>query len=205
MTHIKLCGLTRREDIDIVNELKPDYIGFIFVEKSQRYINPIQAFELKKTLDPNIKVVGVFVDEEIELITDLFNLGIIDLAQLHGHESDGYIEELRKHSLKPLIKAFKIESLEDIEKANRSSADFVLLDSKSGGSGTRFDWSLLNGVTRDYFLAGGLSPENVFEAVKELNLFAVDVSSGIETDGYKDKEKMTDFVEKVRRADDEKS
>ncbi len=198
MTVIKLCGLKRIEDIRVVNVLKPDYIGFIFVEKSKRYINPIQAYELKKSLDKNLKVVGVFVDEEIEIINDMFNMGIIDLAQLHGHEDEGYIKTLKDLSHKPIIKAFRIDSKEDVLKAEKSSADFILLDSGTGGTGSSFDWSLIKDLKRDYFLAGGLNNENISDALKTLKPYAVDVSSGIETDGFKDRDKMNEFVEKVR-------
>ncbi len=200
MTHIKLCGLSRHEDIEVVNQLKPDYIGFIFVEKSKRYVNPIFANELKKKLDKEIKVVGVFVDEELEIVNDLLTLGIIDIAQLHGSESNEYIENLKEISKKPVIKAFSIVTQDDLLEAKQSNADFILLDSKSGGSGTQFDWSLLKDFKKDYFLAGGLDHKNVYEAVKKINPFAVDVSSGIETNGLKDKDKMKEFVENVRKA-----
>ena len=198
MTKIKLCGMRRPADIEVVNELNPDYIGFIFASKSKRYVDPDTAKELKSLLSPSIKAVGVFVNEEIENVAKLLNENVIDMAQLHGDEDEAYIAELRKLSDKPIIKALKITSEEDIKRADAISADFVLLDS-GAGSGMVFNWGLIKGIKRPYFLAGGLNPENVEEAVNTLNPYAVDVSSGIETDGFKDRNKMTAFVSNVRK------
>lgn len=201
MTAIKLCGLTRPCDIDTVNKLKPEYIGFVFFAKSIRNISREQAAELKKKLDPAIQAVGVFVDPDLDFVEGMLRDGIIDGAQLHGKEDEAYISQLR--SLAPgklIIKAYKVRTTEDLALANASSADYVLLDSGTG-SGETFDWSLIHGIERPYFLAGGLGPDNVARAVADLNPFAVDVSSGIETDGVKDPEKMSCFVEQVRNRD----
>ena len=198
MTKIKLCGLTRSCDIEYVNELLPEYIGFVFAPKSRRYISPEKAEVLREHLDDRITPVGVFVDEKIEVIADLIKRKIIDIVQLHGNESEQYIEDLRRVIDCPVIKAFRIESEADIVSANNSSADYVLLDS-GGGTGKVFDHSLLKDIARPYFLAGGLTPENVETAVKQLKSFAVDVSSSLETDGFKDKIKMTAFVNAVRK------
>ena len=198
MTKIKLCGLTRPCDIEYVNELLPEYIGFVFEPKSRRYISPEKAEVLREHLDDRITPVGVFVDEKIEVIADLIKRKIIDIVQLHGNESEKYITGLRRVIDCPVIKAFRIESEADIVSANNSSADYVLLDS-GGGTGKVFDHSLLKDIARPYFLAGGLTPENVETAVKQLKSFAVDVSSSLETDGFKDKIKMTAFVNAVRK------
>lgn len=198
MTKIKLCGLTRPCDIEYVNELLPEYIGFVFAPKSRRYISPEKAEVLREHLDDRITPVGVFVDEKIEIIADLIKRKIIDIVQLHGNESEKYITGLRRVIDCPVIKAFRIESEADIVSANNSSADYVLLDS-GGGTGKVFDHSLLKDIARPYFLAGGLTPENVETAVKQLKSFAVDVSSSLETDGFKDKIKMTAFVNAVRK------
>ena len=197
MTKIKLCGLSRSCDIEAANTLQPEYIGFVFAPKSKRYITPGKATELKRLLVPEIKAVGVFVNESPEQIADLLNKGIIDIAQLHGNEEEEYVGHLRKLTDKPIIKAFRIETASDIEKAEQSTADYVLLDS-GAGTGTVFDWQLLGHIERPYFLAGGLDTQNVREAIKELNPYAVDVSSGIETDGVKDQIKMAAFVAAVR-------
>ena len=198
MTKIKLCGLSRTQDIEAANALKPDYIGFVFAKKSKRRVTHLQAAELKSKLNSDIKAVGVFLDDDLDMVASMMNLGIVDVVQLHGAEDEEYLQKLRKITEKPIIKAFVIRSLDDVKRAEQSSADYVLLDGGKG-EGKAFDWSLLKEIKRPYFLAGGLSPENVAEAVKNLNPFAVDVSTGVETGGVKDSEKMTAFVAEVRK------
>lgn len=198
---IKLCGLTRPCDIEAVNELQPDYIGFVFAKKSRRYVSPEKAEELKAMLAPGIQAVGVFVNEEPEQIVSLLEAGIIDVAQLHGQEDEREIRRLRELTDHPLIQAFRIDTEQDVERANASTADYVLLDSGAGGTGTVFDWDLLQAIRRPYFLAGGLGTENLGTVKAKLNPYGIDVSSGIETDGYKDKEKMTAFVAAARKED----
>ena len=202
MTKIKMCGLTRVEDIAAVNEIKPDYIGFVFAKKSRRFISREKAAELKAILDKDIKAVGVFVDEDIKAVAEFLKCGIIDIAQLHGSEDNDYIVSLRAMTNKPVIKAFRIRTQEDIYKAQESAADMVLLDA-GAGDGKTFDWSLIDTITRPYFLAGGLSPENAGEAVKTLHPYGLDVSSGIETDGYKDRIKMAEFADVIREEEEE--
>ena len=197
MPRVKFCGLTRPQDIIAANELGCDYVGFVFAPKSKRYVDFDRANELKKMLDPRIASVGVFVNEKIHVIYKLASSGTVDIIQLHGNEDEIYIKEIRRYTEKPIIKAFCIESKEDAEAASRSSADYILLDSGKG-TGKTFDWGLIKGIKRPYFLAGGLSPDNALDAVKELNPFALDVSSGIESGGYKDREKMKAFIEAVR-------
>lgn len=196
---IKLCGLTRPCDIEAVNELQPDYIGFVFAKKSRRYVSPEKAEELKAMLAPGIQAVGVFVNEEPERIVSLLEAGTIDVAQLHGQEGEREIRRLRELTDHPLIQAFRIDTEQDVERANASTADYVLLDSGAGGTGTVFDWDLLQAIRRPYFLAGGLDTENLGTVKAKLNPHGIDVSSGIETDGYKDKEKMTAFVAAARK------
>lgn len=198
---IKLCGLTRPCDIEAVNELQPDYIGFVFAKKSRRYVSPEKAEELKAMLAPGIQAVGVFVNEEPEQIAALLEAGTIDVAQLHGQENETEIRRLRELTDHPLIQAFRIDTEQDVERANASTADYVLLDSGAGGTGTVFDWDLLQAIRRPYFLAGGLDTENLGMVKAKLNPYGVDVSSGIETGGYKDKEKMTAFVAAARKED----
>lgn len=200
MTKIKLCVLSRSCDMEAVNELKPEFIGFVFAPGSKRYVTPEKAKELRKLLDPEIQVVGVFVNEEPEKIAGFLNNGIIDIAQLHGREDENYIKLLKTMTDRLIIKACQMETEKDAELAEHSLADYVLLDS-SAGTGTVFDWNFIQNMKRPYFLAGGLSTENVEAAVNMLHPFAVDVSSGIETDGAKDKTKMTAFVSAVRKED----
>lgn len=202
MTRIKLCGLRRTCDIIAANRLKPEYIGFVFATKSRRYVTYDKAFELKGLLHADIKSVGVFVNETPDTVAKILKSGVIDIAQLHGNETEDYIKVLRALTDKPLIKAYKVETENDVSAAENSSADYILLDSGSG-TGKTFDWELIEKIKRPYFLAGGLCVDNVEEAVKTLNPFAVDVSSGIETNGYKDKNKMAEFVAAVRKGETE--
>ena len=195
MTKIKLCGLSRASDIEEANRLEPDYIGFVFAKKSRRCVSPEQAGELKKQLRPEIRAVGVFVNEAPEAVAALLNRGVIDLAQLHGSEDAEYIRRLRDLTESPLIQAFRIRSKEDLSRAEASAADEILLDA-GAGTGTVFDWSLLRNMERRYFLAGGLNPENVREAIRDLHPYGVD--AGIETDALKDRTKMAAFVAAVR-------
>ena len=197
-TKIKLCGLSRECDIEAANELLPEYIGFVFAKKSMRYVSPENAAALRKYLAAQILAVGVFVNETPENVAALLAAGVIDMAQLHGSEDEAYIERLRTLTDKPIIKAFSVKEEQDIRRAAECSADLVLLDAGSGGTGTAFDWDLLNGMERPYFLAGGLDASTVGEAVRRWKPYAVDVSSGIETDGHKDVEKMKAFVQRAR-------
>ena len=198
MTRIKMCGLFRPCDIRAANEIKPEYIGFIFSPGSRRYVTYEQASELKALLEPDNQAAGVFVGEDPKIVAALLGQGVIDIAQLHGREDEVYIKELRTLTDRPVIKAFCIKNEYDAAQARRSTADYILLDS-GAGTGTVFDWKLIQGIQRPYFLAGGLSLDNVEEAVRYLHPYAVDVSSGIETGGRKDKIKMAAFAAAVRK------
>lgn len=204
MTKLKLCGLVRICDIEAVNRLNPEYIGFVFAKKSRRYVDPAQAWELRARLDKGISPVGVFVNESPEAIADLVRSGIIDVVQLHGSEDEDFLRKLRELVSCPIIKAFSVKTPQDVRIACESSADLILLDSGGGGTGTVFDWDLLEPIRRPWFLAGGLSPENAADAIWRLAPYGVDVSSGIETDGVKDIQKMNDFVRAVRGAAERK-
>lgn len=201
---IKICGLVRSKDIEYVNEFMPDYIGFVFA-KSKRQIDFDTAKRLKEKLDKSIKTVGVFVDEDIETIAQIVNEGVIELVQLHGSEDESYILNLRQKlkSDTGIIKAVRVNSLNNnILKDNllnkiSTNADFVLLDS-GAGSGEVFDWDRKIVCNKPVFLAGGLNEYNVSEAIKKIQPFAVDVSSGVETAGFKDIEKIRSFIKKVK-------
>jgi len=197
MTRIKLCGISRTEDIEAVNRIFPDYIGFVFAGKSKRYVSKEKAAELKRRLDKRIRAVGVFVNEDYMTVAEYLSEGLIDIAQLHGNEDDDYIDMLRRFSGKPVIKAFRISGKDDLLTATESAADYILLDA-GAGDGITFDWSILRDMKRPFFLAGGLDTENVKDAVEMLSPFAVDVSSGIETEEVKDPEKMKAFTDIVR-------
>lgn len=201
MTKIKLCGLSRPRDIEAANELMPDYIGFVFVPSSRRHVTAGQAEKLGRFLDPRIGVVGVFADESPETVASFLNGGVIGIAQLHGGEDGEYIAKLRALTPKPVIRAFRVGTPGDAAEAERSAADYILLDSGSGGTGKALDPGLLRDMKRPYFLAGGLMPGSVGKAVRTLRPYAVDVSSGIETGGLKDPVKMAEFVAAVRKED----
>jgi phosphoribosylanthranilate isomerase len=196
MSKIKICGLTRMEDIIAVNENKPAYIGFVFAE-SRRKVSRGQARELRAALDKKIIPVGVFVNEEIENILVLLRDEIIDAIQLHGAEDESYIKELKEKTDAPIIKAVSIQKAGDAQRWENSAADYLLLDHKGGGTGEAFDWNLIGKVDKPFFLAGGLSPENVGEAIKKISPFAVDVSSGVEANKIKCAKKIKNFVEAV--------
>ena len=200
MTKIKLCGLSRIEDIEAANNLKPDFIGFVFAAKSKRRVSHLKAAELKSKLNPETKAVGVFLDDDLDTVGALMNLGIVDLVQLHGSEDEEYISKLRAITDKPIIKAFIINNEDDVKQAEASSADYILLDGGKG-EGRSFNWKLLESIKRPYFLAGGLNADNAEAAVADLHPFAVDVSTGIEAGGVKDKEKMAAFVTAVRKGE----
>ena len=199
MTKIKMCGLRRPEDIEFANRVKPDYIGYVFAEKSKRYIATEKAAELTKLLDGDIVPVGVFVDETMENIIAAVKMGVVKMVQLHGSESEDFVSELKSRGI-PVIKAFQVGSAEDIAAAERSCADMVLLDSGKG-SGQTFDWSLVGSIKRPYLLAGGITAENAAQAIRQLRPFGVDASSCLETDGFKDIAKMKAFAQAVRAAE----
>ena len=197
MTKIKICGLRSEEDISYVNELHPDYIGFVFLKGRHRYISPQYAGILRKQLDPAIQSVGVFVDEPVEEVAALLKEGTIQIAQLHGQEDEEYARKLKQMCDRPVVKAFIIKSLADLEKARSYPTDYLLLDNGMG-TGEAFDWSLAKGINRPFFLAGGLTMDNVRRAITCVHPYGVDVSSGVETDGRKDYCKMKAFIEMVR-------
>lgn len=199
MTKIKICGLSRPCDIKYVNEAKPDFCGFIInVPKSKRNVSPDTVRQLLKNLSPDVKPVGVFVNAPMDEIAALTEDGTLAYVQLHGKEDEAYIAALRERIHVPIIQAFKVSCPEDVAHAQQSSADYILLDNGSGGTGKTFDWSHLRDITRPYILAGGLGPDNLGLAVSQLAPWGVDLSSGVETDGFKDKNKVLAAVQAVR-------
>ena len=207
MVKIKICGMRRSEDIEMANRYKPDYIGFVFAD-SPRKVSYEQAKELSELLSDAIVPVGVFVNEHMKLIVDLFKDGIIEMAQLHGDEDEKYIRNLKDKSIEetgkqiPVINAIEIKDGADYNdellKWRDSASDYFILDSGKG-SGKTFDWSLIDKESEFFknsiFLAGGLNSENLALAIEEFNPFAVDLSSSVETDGFKDEEKIKEIIE----------
>ena len=197
---LKFCGLTREADIRAANETRPDYIGFVFAE-SRRRVTDEQAARLRVQLAPGIQAVGVFVNDDPTHIAELANHGVIDLIQLHGGESAAYIRRLRTMTATPVIYAVRVGTHEDIERVKPYSVEYFLLDTCTkdayGGSGKIFDWSLIGEVEKPYFLAGGLNESNIPRAV-QTGAYALDLSSGIETDGVKDAAKMRRVAALIR-------
>lgn len=184
--------MRRDEDIDFANSLRPDYIGFVLTEGFRRSITPETAARLKKRLGGGIKAVGVFVNDSADKINLLFERNVIDIAQLHGDESHEYCKMIKA----PIIKYFNCShgAPDDLDKYD---VDYFLFDSGTG-TGRAFDWSNIPKTDKPFFLAGGISESNVKQAIDKAKPFAVDVSSSVETNGYKDYKKMKRFMEMAR-------
>ncbi|WP_296879432.1 phosphoribosylanthranilate isomerase [uncultured Methanobrevibacter sp.] len=199
MVKIKICGLRRLEDISIVNRYKPDYVGFVFAD-SKRKVSHDFAYEMKSNLSSDIVPVGVFVDADIGEIVELFDRGIIEIAQLHGLESEDYINKLRENTNGELkiINAIEMSDEKDLLEYDNSISDYLLLDSGKG-SGKTFDWGLIRkDLNKEFFLAGGINISNIADAIEEFNPYAIDLSSGVETDGFKDENKIEEIMEVIR-------
>ena len=190
MTKIKICGLFRDCDIDYINEAMPDYAGFILhFPKSHRNIDPVQAQHLRGRLRPEIRAVGVFVDQPVQTVLEAVKIARLDVIQLHGHEDNVYIQIIKEKTGKPVWKALRIRTALDLDEARVSSADEVILDN-GYGTGVPFDWKMVREFGRPFVLAGGLTPGNIREAVRLLRPKALDLSSGVETNNVKDREKI---------------
>ncbi len=201
MTKVKICGLTRQEDITAVNRFLPDYVGFVFAP-SRRQVTAEQAADLSSMLRPDICPVGVFVNGQEYGICSLAEQGIIRMIQLHGQETPEQVLRLKRRLPSvPLIKAVRMELGHRLDEWQQSAADYLLLDADAGGTGTMFDHSLIEQmgrITKPWFLAGGMSPDNAAAAVRRFHPFGVDVSSGVETGGKKDERKIERMIRSVR-------
>lgn len=199
MVKIKICGLKRLEDIAIVNKYKPNYVGFVFAD-SKRKVSHDLALEMKTNLSSDIISVGVFVDAEIDEIVKLFDEGVIEIAQLHGLESEDYIRNLKEntnHKLK-IINAIEMSDKKNLLDYDNSISDYLLLDSGKG-SGKTFDWNLIRtDLEKKFFLAGGINSSNISKAIDEFNPYAIDLSSSVETDGFKDELKIKEIMEVIK-------
>ena len=197
---VKICGLKTLEDIDYINEALPDFAGFIFAESSRR-ISFNQAAKMKSKLNKNIKSIGVFVNEKTENIIKAAKEGIIDLIQLHGNEDNNYIKEIGSKLKLQVIKAFKADSNLKYNIEN-TIADYVLIDSGNknqfGGTGQLFDWGLIPETDKKIFLAGGLNADNIIRAIKEVNPYCLDINSGVEINGKKDRKKILEVMQIVK-------
>lgn len=194
---VKICGLSRPADIEAVNQYQPDYAGFIInFPKSHRNCTPDQVQALHAQLSDSIPAVGVTVNQPLETVAALLEQGVIDIAQLHGQEDESYIDELKWRTGKPVWKAFRIRSADDLDAARASSADMILLDN-GYGTGETFDWTLVRDIGRPFILAGGLCEDNIDDAAK-MQPDTMDISSGVETNRVKDPEKIRTLIERIR-------
>lgn len=201
MTKIKICGLKTLEDVAAVNQVKPDYVGFVFAN-TKRYVTDAQAKAMREMLLPEIQTVGVFVNEPMEHVIQLCREGTIQMIQLHGDESEAYAKALRKKVDNPVIRAIRVQSTQQILAFRNYPCDYFLFDTYKmdayGGTGETFDRTLIPSINKPFFLAGGLGEDNVQEAIRQCAPYAVDVSSSVETEGSKDVDKIVAFVKKVR-------
>jgi phosphoribosylanthranilate isomerase len=197
MVKVKICGNRTAKDIEYLNELKPDYAGFILTAGFGRSIGKDTALVLTKALSDDIKTVGVFVDETADTVNTLARELKLDYVQLHGNESPGECEKI----VFPVIKALKPDSFGRVREYE-NTVEFFLFDA-GYGDGAAFDRSLVPETVKPFFLAGGLNAENVTQAISETNPFAADVSSGVETDGAKDYNKIKKFINTVRSYENE--
>ena len=206
---VKICGLRREEDICCVNAYLPDYIGFVFYPESKRYVTGEQAQKLKEKLDPRIRAVGVFVNADPDEVIALLQKNIIDIAQLHGQESEEQLRKIREQTGKPVIRAVKVTEETNLQEAYQTDADYILLDNGMG-SGKPFPWDVIlkqlaqealqeKICRKPFFLAGGISPENMERAAEAFRPYALDLSSSVETDGVKDPEKIRKLMETIRK------
>lgn len=197
MAKIKICGLKRQEDIAFVNELKPDYIGFILTNGFKRSIDMEALRNLRDRLSGDITTVGVFVDEDIAIVNMLIKMDLIDMVQLHGSETVDYIRQIDA----PVIKMLKPDNFDKINQYEKF-VDYFLFDSGTG-TGKTFDWSMIPKTAKPFFLAGGLDKGNIETAIHKMNPYCVDLSSAVETDGVKDYSKIKKIIEIVRSTNNE--
>jgi phosphoribosylanthranilate isomerase len=207
-TRIKVCGITCQEDARMAVAAGADGLGFIFVEQSPRLVEPDMVRAITEELPPFVDRIGVFLDEEIDVIKEIVHYCHLTLVQLHGSESPEYCRKISSQ----VIKAFSIRTESDSEElaAYADAASGFLLDTyhkdMAGGTGKAFDWKLVEQVKPPgpVILAGGLTPENIGEAIRQVKPFAVDVNSGVEYQpGRKDSDKLKNFAHEVRKADEQ--
>ena len=203
MVKVKICGITNLEDALDAIALGADALGFVFYARSPRRVTPEQAAAIITRLPPFVAKVGVFVDEKLDRVQGIMNLCSLDYAQLHGSESPEYCKALGQQRA---IKAFRVKDGINLEQFSAYKVSAILLDSYNpnmfGGTGRAFNWELAARVARSncVILSGGLTPQNVAEAINKVNPYAVDVSSGVEASpGKKDYAKLKAFIQAVKQ------
>lgn len=208
MTKVKICGITNLEDAKLSSKFGADMLGFNFYQRSKRYVSPKEVATFVDELDPTVVKIGVFVNASIEEILFARRAGHLDAVQLHGDETADFINEVRNKVDTRIIKAVRVASQKELDELVTLGADDFLLDSFStteyGGTGQAFDWDLaseLSSQDGNIFLAGGLNPENVAEAIRTVRPYAVDVASGVESSpGQKDPKKLEAFIKNANNA-----
>lgn len=201
---IKFCGIRRKEDVQYINELEPDYMGMILTSGFRRSVGIEQAKELVDECNPKVKKVGVFVNQSIEEVLNISTKLSLDVIQLHGEENLEYIEKISDKAKCQIWKAVRVKCADEIRVADTFPVDLLVLEGyvtgEVGGTGVEADWELIakNPPRKPFLLAGGLTPQNVEGVSKIVKPFGVDVSSGIETDGIKDFNKMKEIIIKIR-------
>ena len=203
MTKVKICGITNYEDAAHAAILGADYIGFNFYELSPRHVDESEVKKFIGRLPKNVKKVGVFVNQNLDKVKKIVKALDLDLIQLHGDETQDYCSKLKAETKKHIIKAFRIRSKEDIKKISNYNVDFLMFDAYKeemfGGTRKTFDWKIINGVNKPFFLSGGLNPKNVKEAIRTAKPYAVDAASSVEeTLRKKDYKKMEKFIEAAK-------
>ncbi len=195
MVKVKICGICHEAEIGIMNELVPDFVGFVFVKKSRHFIAPEHAGYLRSKLRKGIKSVGVFANESLRSVAMCVETAGLNMVQLHGDETAEYIAALREYIRCPIMKVYKVARPIDAERAMYSTADYVMLDGGSAGDGKTFDWSMLGRVRRKFFLSGGLTPDNMEQALLlDPRPYALNASSGLEANRMKDYRKVMKFI-----------
>lgn len=200
MIKLKICGIKTMEEVEIVNRQQPDYVGFVFAE-GKRKVSDELAWEMRKHLNSSIQAVGVFVREPVEHVIGLVNKRGIDVIQLHGEESDDYVKRIRERVTCPIIRATRIRSIQQ-QDISTSYCDYVLYDSyvagTYGGSGVSIPLSYIPMTTMPVFMAGGIHEENMAEIITRIHPYGIDISSGVESNGRKDEEKIRRIIEKLQ-------
>lgn len=192
MTKVKICGLSTISAVETACQAGADYIGFVFA-KSRRRVSLEQAQKLAALVPPAVRKVGVFVSPSLAELQEAISVANLDLVQIHGDFNEDLLTEIGR----PVIRAYQVKgALKDVSQ----QADYLLFDAPLAGSGQTFDWQTFDRsqINQPFFIAGGLNAGNVQEAIQYFAPYAVDVSSGVETDGQKDLAKIKEFIERVK-------
>ncbi len=201
-TRIKICGLMNIEDAKLMNEAEPDFCGVVFA-KTRHFVDDLQALHIRDSLNEDIPLVGVFVNEPLHHVAELVNNDIVQMVQLHGDEDEIYIEQLRLQVDVPLIRGIRAKSRDDIIKADKLDVEYLLSDTYVkgvlGGSGVTMDESLIpEKLSHPLFIAGGLNAGNLEERIKKFRPYSVDLSSSVEEGNHKSREKTLEVMEIIK-------